>query len=139
MSSRYERPVQDESAHIPTAALLDVIFLLLVYFIVTAASPSAEAHIATTTPGGTPIDGPRAEFISISLTGDTILFGTRANQHPVSMDVLEESLIGIASLDPGTTIYVKVAGAARQEQLIGVLDLCRAAGIEDFKLMRLKD
>jgi biopolymer transport protein ExbD len=140
MIHQRDRAPRSETPSVPTAALLDVIFLLLVYFIVTAASPSAEAHVSTTLPSPNQrvSDDPIPEYASISVTADTILYGTRANQRPVTMDKLKEMLAGLASYDPEAQLFVKASGDARQRDVIGVLDTCHAVGLKDFKLMRLK-
>jgi biopolymer transport protein ExbD len=126
------------------SAMIDVVFLLLVFFIVTHKDEIIEAHVAINLPSPSVPAGPpppKPQLLEIQIPPDEgefvgiyMLMGSK----PVKLETLEETLAGIASLDPDQTIIIKMSQQARQEKLINVLDRCKKVGLSKLNVLTLK-
>lgn len=123
------RPVmRQESAPFPLAPMMDVIFLLLSFFITTQIFAQWETEIDITLPtaetGQTPQRLPGEIIINLRPDGSTV----------VNSQALDEAALGamlqrLASLFPGQPVVLRADKAVTYEHLIRVLDLCRKADI----------
>ena len=134
----------EEQPEIPMSAMIDVVFLLLVFFIVTHKDEVIEAHVAINLPSPSEVTGPpppKPQLLEIQIPPDTehkdiyMLMGSK----PVSLETLEETLAGIASLDPDQTIIIKMSLNAREGQLVRLLDICKTAGLHELNVLTLKE
>ncbi|MCU7844921.1 MAG: biopolymer transporter ExbD [Candidatus Thiodiazotropha sp. (ex Monitilora ramsayi)] len=112
--------------------LIDIVFLLLVFFMLTAHFIEDEAI---------PIDLPEAAnsavseekgFVEISMTPDGQL---RVDGHPVEIEELEESLRG--ALHAPEKRFVRLKGDHKAQFGLGVkiIDAARAAGAESLDIL----
>ncbi|RMD76342.1 MAG: biopolymer transporter ExbD [Lentisphaerae bacterium] len=136
MSTRKKRNKGDEKLDPPMSAMIDVVFLLLIFFIATFKEHKVEAHVAINLP--TPNlaqPNPDAQFLEIYVLKDTyLLMGTT----PVNVTALESKLINVASNDTNYTIMIKTHPDAPEERLVKVLDLCAKAGLHNLNVLTLK-
>ncbi|MCK5802621.1 MAG: biopolymer transporter ExbD [Lentisphaeria bacterium] len=128
----------DTAAEIPMSAMIDVVFLLLIYFIVTQKDEISEAHLAVNLPSPNPsqqeeIDPPKLLELHV-LAGRVLL-----NGNEYKLDVIQEKLERLASLDPDMTVLIKTSGKARTKEQVAVLDLCKGAGLSKLNVMTLLD
>lgn len=128
----------EEQAEIPMSSMIDVVFLLLIYFIVTQKDEVSEAHLAVNLP--TPnvaekqdVDPPRP--IEIAVFADKIQLQGRT----LTSDRIVELLEPRAKEDPDLTVMVKTSTKAHTSNLVNVLDLCRSIGLTKLNVVTLDD
>lgn len=128
----------DEKPQIPIAPLIDAVFLLLIYFMVTSSLERQEADISFELPGTVeqdePLELPDEQVIEIRADGQVIV-----NEYPYDSPDAERLLelqamltrLQEASVANKTTTQVTIAPApkARHAVIIRVMDAVSAAGI----------
>lgn len=128
----------DEELNVPMAAMIDVTFLLLAYFLMTIKIELPEAHLAINLPAPAVEKNdnrPPPQLLEIHvLYGRYLLMGTKN----VSLDALEETLLSIAAFDPEQTVIIKVSQEAEQRELMRLLDRCRKSGLMKLNVLTLR-
>jgi biopolymer transport protein ExbD len=112
-----------EDPDLNVASLIDMVFLLLVYFMATASLVRSEADLGIRLPGmlaqARAVDLPDEQIIEVRGSGHVILNG-REYDAPISSTASgNEPLITIQADDD-----------ARQQRVIDVMNACAAAGIK---------
>jgi len=106
--------------------LLDLVFVLLVIFIIT--TPQMMNNLEMTLPSGKPPpktnEKPKINHISINANGDTYL-----NDELVTMPVLRERLEAVKLQDPSPSVVVKGADNVDYQHMINVLDILQQLDI----------
>jgi biopolymer transport protein ExbD len=123
---------------VPMAAMIDCVFQLLIYFIVTYKDDIVEAHLAVNLPSSKPPspDDPQKPPPVLELKvlpGQVLLQGAQR-----SIEEITDMLRHFAKLDPEQTVIVKTSVQARADELISVLDLCRGVGFTKLNVVTLK-
>jgi len=117
-----------ESAGFQMAPMIDVVFLLLSFFIATQIFSQWETEINITLPTAVTGEAPRRLpgeiMINISAGGEVSV-----NQRILAKDELRGLLMRLASLYPGQPVLLRADKAAAYEHVIQVLDQCRTADI----------
>jgi biopolymer transport protein ExbD len=123
-----------ENPEIPMTPMIDVVFQLLIYFIVTMKPVDVVAHLdvfrpsseaaadETTTP-------PKLIKIVIFPDGYTI------NDRPVTVPELERLLDKLAALDKNQTILITCGSLSPHKSLVRVLDLCSKSGLKNLSVL----
>lgn len=119
---------QQESAGFPMAAMMDVVFLLLCFFITTQIFSQWETEIDITLP--TAMSGD----VQQRLPGEIIINVKEDGQIRIHQRVLEEEELGVvlrdlASLYPGNPVLIRADKKTDFSHVIAVLDQCRGADI----------
>ncbi len=119
---------------VPITPMIDCVFLLLIFFMVSSTLRRQETDIGLQLPGAVaqeePVSLPDEQRIEILPDGSLILNGA-------SYDIaeLERVLVRFArsSRLAGTPpmVILQAADAARHQRVVDVLNLCSAAGIEN--------
>ena len=125
-----------ENLSVQMSSMIDIVFLLLIYFIVTARSEITEAHLAVNlpTPGAAKATENKPKMLEIEVhQGDY-----RLNGAPLELEVIESMLIGLGRTDSSMTVMVKVAYEAYASDLVTVLDLCDKAGLTNLNVVTLR-
>lgn len=114
-------------------AMMDVIFLLLCFFIATSVFSQWEYEIDITLPsaqsGKVPERLPGEIIINISQDGRISI-----NQQSMTLDALKTRLDRLARYFPGQPVVLRADKNTRYEELIKVVDTCRRADIWNFSL-----
>ncbi|MBP5509482.1 MAG: biopolymer transporter ExbD [Kiritimatiellae bacterium] len=114
-------------------AMMDVIFLLLCFFITTSVFSQGEYEVSITLPTAKsdkiPERLPGEIILNIDVDGKITL-----NQQELSIDVLREKLKKISSFYPGQPIVLRADKDTKYENLMRVIDTCRQADIWNFSL-----
>lgn len=120
---------------VPMTPMLDVVFQLLVFFILTFKEPTAEAHLQVNLPS--PGAGKPAKALQVLelkvFPGQVFLQGV-----PRSVETVKEQLEYIGKLDRDQTVLIKTSPLAKANELITVLDLCQAAGLTKLNVVTLR-
>jgi biopolymer transport protein ExbD len=133
---------RSDKQDIPMSAMIDIVFLLLIFFIWTHKEEIVEAHMAINLPSPDIPSGPpppKPRLLEIQIPPDSthegiyFLLGS-----PKSLDVLEGILAKQAALDAEQTVVIKVSQEARQGKLIELLDRCKKVGLSKLNVLTLK-
>jgi len=135
MSSKRKRrkPAMD-SAEIPMTPMIDVVFQLLIYFIVTMKPIDVVAHLDVFRPSPDPTAKKEEKpptMIRIAIYAD----GYTINDKPVTPEDLDRLIMKLASFDQNQTILIMCTALSQHEKLIKVLDLCAKSGLKNLSVM----
>ena len=120
---------------VPMAPMIDVVFQLLIYFVLTFKEELPEAHLAVNLPSpgkDRPIRPPTVLELKV-LPGQIFLQGM-----PRPLETIKEQLAYLGKLDADQTVLVKTSPLAKAEELVLVLDLCRGAGLTKLNVLTLR-
>jgi biopolymer transport protein ExbD len=128
---------QNPEVGIPVANLIDVVFLLLIFFLVTSSQIMEEALIETSaaSAGDT---GEMRMSMRIDVTPEGPRVGIGNSLRIVSLDELHDHLVMASGLNVESTVKVAAAPQATQQQLVEVLDTCHRAGTAKVVLLGKK-
>ncbi len=111
------------AAELPMTPMIDVVFQLLIYFIVTIKPIDVMAHLDVSRPS------PEAKVNQLDVPKNLIRIGVfydgfAINDRPVPEADMDDLMRKLAELDRKQTILILCSGAAPHEMLIKVLNLC---------------
>ena len=119
------------------SSMIDVVFLLLIYFIVTQKDEISEAHLAVNLPSPNKAQEtkikPKFLELEVHPGGEIFLQGVAK-----TLPQVRETLKYLASLDPEQTVIIKTSVMATTEDLVRVLDTCKGVGLEKLNVMTLQ-
>ncbi|TYK64407.1 biopolymer transporter ExbD [Colwellia echini] len=121
---------QDEKEEIDMTPMLDVVFILLIFFIVTA-SFVKEAGIDVNRPeAATAVKKERANIlVAISDKGDIWI-----NKRKVDVRSVQANIERLKAENPQGTVVIQADKKATTDTLIKVMDSARAAGVYDVSI-----
>ena len=121
---------QDEKEEIDMTPMLDVVFILLIFFIVTA-SFVKEAGIDVNRPeAATAVKKERANIlVAISDKGDIWI-----NKRKVDIRSVQANIERLKAENPQGTVVIQADKKSTTETLIKVMDSARAAGVFDVSI-----
>ncbi len=131
---------EDSSLKLDMSSLIDVVFLLLIYFLVTASLIKKEADIGFMLPANVPVEDmqeiPVEVLIEITIDGTVQVEGMRFSRDD---KVLEDLVMQIAGLKEiaaaqNSPFFVNVLpnADALHRRIIDVMDACAAAGVNSL-------
>lgn len=133
MARQRKRP-DAENPEVPMTPMIDVVFQLLIYFIVTMKPTDVVAHLDVFRPSpdkSAKADQEQPKLIRIIVFAE----GFTINDKQVSKEQLSSLLMKFASLDRNQTIMITSGSLAPHKQLITVLDLCARAGLKNLSVL----
>ncbi|MFT7008404.1 MAG: biopolymer transport protein ExbD [Colwellia sp.] len=121
---------QEENAEIDMTPMLDVVFILLIFFIVTA-SFVKEAGIDVNRPeAATAVKKERANIlVAISDKGDIWI-----NKRKVDIRSVQANIERLKAENPQGTVVIQADKKSTTDTLIKVMDSARAAGVFDVSI-----
>lgn len=118
---------------LPMAPMIDVVFLLLVFFILTIAPMDYISHLEVFSPRTDPSPSlkppPPVLQIAVHETGFSL------NRKVVSFEGLEQLLGKLAGLDNRQSVLVICSPQSSHDQLVRVLDLCNRLEMKNLSVM----
>lgn len=132
-----KRRITTETLAIPMSSMIDVTFLLLIYFIVTQREEIAEAHLAVNLPSVNRAQqklDEKPNLLEIEVHPGRLLL----KQNPMTLAELQDTLGRMAALDAEQTVIVKTSVLAQTRELVTVLDTCKGLGLTKLNVMTLK-
>lgn len=114
-------------------SMLDVIFLLLCFFVTASVFSQWESEIAIQLPSASSADEPDrlpGEIIA-NIAKDGSL---RVNGADITLAQLGDKLSKIAKFYPGQAVIIRADKETSYENLVAVIDTCRGAGVWNFSL-----
>lgn len=123
---------------IPMAPLIDIVFLTLIFFMVTTVYATIESEVDITLPtasSSAPIDRSQGEiFINLRDDGQIII-----NEREVSIEELQGILDRVATFFPGGSVIIRGDAKAALGRAIDILDACKNADIQNVSFAALPE
>ena len=120
----------------PTLALtsmLDVIFLLLCFFVTVSVFSQWESEISIKLPSAKTSDEPDRLpgeiIVNLDKTGLV-----KVNSAPMSLEDLQTRLKRISKFYPGQPVIIRADKETKYDDLVKVIDACRAGDVWNFSL-----
>jgi len=123
-----------EPTELQMTPMIDVVFQLLIYFLVTFETPDVLAQLDVFRPS--PDSQPKEQqdppkMIQINIFPD----GFSINARPVTLEELDTLLTKLAAIDTGQTVLITAGSASEHGDLIRVLDLCAKTGLTNLSVV----
>ena len=119
-------------------SMLDVIFLLLCFFVTASVFSQWESEISISLPSASSSETPSR------LPGEVILNVARdgsvtVNARKLTLSDLGERLRKVADFYPGQPVVIRADRETSYDSLVKVLDTCRVAGVWNFSLATVEE
>ncbi len=130
-----KRPAQI-SGEIQMTPMIDIVFQLLIYFILTFEPMDVMANLDVFRPSPEAekkeeMEPPNVLRVTIYEDGFTV------NDRRVGMPEMERVLFRLAGLDRNQTVLIMATAHSRHESLIQVLDLCSKTGLRNLSVVSM--
>ncbi len=114
---------------LPMMPMIDIVFLLLVFFLISLKPVDALAHLQADRPQGGP--GRAVPLLRLEVQPDAFALNGRT----LGDRQLERALMEMGRLDPNQGVSVVVSARSRHARMIEALDLCAAAGLTNLNVL----
>ncbi|HOC70273.1 MAG: Biopolymer transport protein ExbD [Candidatus Hydrogenedentes bacterium ADurb.Bin101] len=129
---------QEEAETIQMAPLIDIVFLTLIFFMVTSVYATLESEVDIQLPtADTALQGERTQgeiFINLREDGSIVV-----NERTLTLEELQETLDRVAVYFPGGAVIVRGDRGAALGQAVQILDCCRKADIQNVAFAALPE
>lgn len=126
--SRRQHHDLSTSGGLPMTSMIDVVFLLLIFFMVTVSASAPESDLASTLKPESNQQGAAADFqpqiVTVSRSGDAVFYKLGAHQ----LTTRSELARLLKELPKNSGVIVKVYNDVPVEAAAGVLQTCKDAG-----------
>ncbi|SRR6056297_49577 len=123
------RPAEDATLNL--TPMIDVVFLLVIFFMVGAKFTDAESRIEVNVPGVGQLQpmvrGPDLRTVQLAPNGQLTL-----DAQPVTMMQLRTELQAAHASYPALRVTVRADGGESLEKFAEVLHVCRSSGVENL-------
>jgi len=130
---KFVRRAPSRAPGLALTSMLDVIFLLLCFFVTVSVFSQWENEISIQLPTATtaqePDRLPGEIVVNLSKEGMVSVNGIR-----LELDDLRKRLSHVSKFYPGQPVIIRADRETRYDALVGVIDTCRAADIWNFSL-----
>jgi len=127
----------DDGETVPMAPLIDIVFLTLVFFMVTSVYATLESEVDITLPTASSAEiDERLQgeiFINLKETGEIVL-----NNKKVTVPELQDILHKVAEHFPGGSVIIRGDKSAQLGNALDILDACRNADISKVSFAALQ-
>ncbi|HOE00112.1 MAG TPA: biopolymer transporter ExbD [Kiritimatiellia bacterium] len=133
MARKRKRPDVTEPA-LSMTPMIDVVFQLLIYFIVTTKPIDVMTNLDVFRPAPDKTakeDQKPPNLVRVGVYQD----GYTVNDIPVTLDKLDAALGKVASIDTGQTIMITVSAVSKHGMLVKVLDLCAKNNLRSLSVV----
>ncbi len=111
------------SLNLPLTPLIDVVFILIIFFMLTTSFLNIESLELMLPSAGKVSDKKEVTHIFIRENGDMIL-----GKRDVNPEELSETLVRLFSQDPSSPVMLLTAEGVTMQQLVAVMDRVKGAG-----------
>jgi biopolymer transport protein ExbD len=122
---RKKRATDTDEAEIDLTPMLDVVFIMLIFFIVVA-SFIKEAGIEVNRPDNSKSDPSDATSILVTITGDNQVW---MENRRIDIRSVRANIQRLLAEDPEQPLTIKAERGAKAGTLVGVADAAREAGV----------
>ena len=135
---KFTRGKTSRAATVPMTSLMDVIFLLLCFFVTSSVFSQweTEIHISLPTAKSATVPGrlPGQVILNVSEEGKVSVNGIN-----LTLDEVTTRLGRIAKIYPGQPVIIRADKATAYDSLMQVIDACRSADVWNFSLATKDD
>ena len=131
---RSERVTKAEESDVNVTPLLDIVFIMLIFFIVTATFIK-EPGVDVDRPEAQTAEAQRLVSILIAIDADNSIW---INREEVPLEAVRTTLERLRRENPRGSAVIQADGKAHSEYLVRVLEQIRAAGVEDVVAVSTK-
>ena len=130
---KFKRRTRSRPAALALTSMLDVIFLLLCFFVTASVFSQWESEISIQLPsaatGEQPSRLPGEIIVNLAKDG-----AVSVNGRKLTLGDLENRLARIAKFYPGQPVIIRADRETKYDSLVKVIDTCRAADVWNFSL-----
>ena len=130
---RISRKLGDEEEAINLMPLIDMVFLLLIFFLVATTIANEERELGVQLPGTSmvqPLSAPPQQLIVNILADGTLKVAGRAYER----DELAKLLKRVAENESDRDVLIRADERSIHRYFAGVARLCREAGVDEFRI-----
>jgi biopolymer transport protein ExbD len=126
----------DDDIGVDMGPLIDCVFLLLIFFLVstTMKKPEQEIPVLLPEPALSSVASPSVNIQNLTVDAEGRFFW---GETPVGQQELLERIRSFAAVDPGARLRIRVDRNASSRFLVQVLDLCAYEGLTNYALHTL--
>ncbi|MCE9614592.1 MAG: biopolymer transporter ExbD [Lentisphaerae bacterium] len=130
-----------ESVQLEMTPMIDVVFQLLIFFLVTLKQDDIWSHLDVARPAADSAAKPeeKVDLLEIIVYNEHKLggegFSLRGNQ--VRLSDLTSHLKRVASFSKNVSVIIKCTGDSRHANLVKLLDVCAEAGLKNLSVFSL--
>ncbi len=131
-----KKKIGGTAAELEMTPMIDVVFQLLIYFIVTMKPMDISAHLDVFSPSApqAPADPTQIpDMIRIMIDADGLVINDRV----VSVANMRIILQSLASYSTEQTIMIHCAADSKHSQLVEVLDACARVGLHNLSIVTM--
>lgn len=133
---KFGRPIADEGEQVPMAPLIDIVFLILVFFMTTSVYSTLESEIDIELPTAqSSVQSERLQgeiFVNLKEDGSIVL-----NDKEVDLEELQGILLRVSEHFPGGTVIIRGDKQANLGTALAILDCCKLADIQHVSFATL--
>ena len=133
MARERKRP-EGSQAELEMTPMIDVVFQLLIYFIVTTKPIDVITNLDVFRPApdnNAPQDQKPPNLVRIGVFQD----GYTVNDVSATPELLDTALAKVASIDAGQTIMITVSAVSEHGQLVRALNMCAKNGLKSLSVV----
>ncbi len=130
MARKKHRSQLDAIDEINMTPLIDLTFLLLIIFMITAPLLNYMTDVSPPEMNSKPLPEDNTKVISLSRKGKFFF-----NKVPVTREELESRLLGLFQNSPGTTILVRADGEQPYKNVIELMKIVKHSGFKNISLV----
>jgi len=125
--ARTRRVAKTDDSDVNVTPLLDIVFIMLIFFIVTATFIK-EPGVEVTRPEAQTAEDQRLVSILVAIDSDNTIW---INREEVAVDGVRAAVERLRRENPRGSAVIQADGSAHSEYLIDVLKQIRAAGVQE--------
>lgn len=130
MKQHFANLIEEEDAQIDMTPMLDVVFIMLIFFIVTASFVKESGIDVNRPEAATAVQKDRANIlVAISGKGEIWI-----NKRQVDARAVQANIARLYAENPQGSVVIQADRKATTETLIKVMDAARAAGVYDVSI-----
>ena len=130
MKQHFQNLMDEEEATIDMTPMLDVVFIMLIFFIVTASFVKESGIDVNRPEAATAVKKDRANIlVAISAEGDIWI-----NKRKVDIRSVQANIERLKAENPQGTVVIQADKKSTTDTLIKVMDSARAAGVYDVSI-----
>ncbi len=133
---RQRKRTMIDDGELSMTPMIDIVFQLLIYFLVTFEPTDVMAHLDVYRPA--PEEERREEMEMPNVLQITIYEdGYTMNERRVDLPAIERMMTRLSAVDQRQTVLIMATADSRHESLIDVLDICAKTGMRNLSVVSM--
>ncbi|MCK5528231.1 MAG: biopolymer transporter ExbD [Kiritimatiellae bacterium] len=122
-----------DAAKLEMTPMIDVVFQLLIFFIVTLKQDDILAHLDVSRPEPSPMEIVETELLTITVHRD----GYVMDERPISKETLDRRLTRLSTFSKDISIAIKCTPDSSHDKLIALLDICAKTELDNLSVFSM--